>query len=120
VPMILVGGLVAGFMFGTNLYLTCRFANMNHNDAFSAMRLNSYRHFLRIRIVGDQITAYPVGADRIPKRHEWRDNPQSTGDEIGPYFLPPATFAARLLEPPIVISGSQVSPTTDVKYPSEL
>jgi hypothetical protein len=120
VPMIFVGGLVAGFIFGAYLYLTCRFANMNHNDAFSAMRLNAYRHFLRIRIVGDQITVYPVGADRIPERHEWRDNPQSTGDEIGPYFLPPATFAARLLEPPIVISGWQVSPTTDVKHPSEL
>ncbi len=59
--MVPLGGLVAGFIFGTNLYLTCAYADMNHNDAFGALRLDLYRHFLRLKIIGNQITVYPVG-----------------------------------------------------------
>lgn len=120
VPMILVGGLVAGFIFGINLYFTCAYADLNHNDAFGAMRLDSHRHFLRLKIIGDQITVYPVGFDSTPARHEWRDNPQSSQDDTAPYFLPPDTFVYRLIETPIVISGSQVAPTTDIRHPIEL
>jgi hypothetical protein len=58
-----VGGAVAGLIFGINLMLTCRYADINHNDAFSAMRLNSYRNFLRLRILGNQVTAYAIGMD---------------------------------------------------------
>ena len=68
---------VAAFLFGLNLLVTCMWFNMNHNDAFSAMRVFDYRHFLRIRILGDQITVYPVGLERVPRRSEWQDNPAS-------------------------------------------
>lgn len=34
-----LGGLFGSFLFGLNLLITCRCFNMNHNDAFSAMRL---------------------------------------------------------------------------------
>ncbi len=120
VPMIFLGGLVAGIIFGINLYLTSGYADLNHNDAFSSMRLDMYRHFLRLKITGDQITVYPIGFDKTPTRHEWRDNPQSAHDDTAPYFLPPDTFMPRLIEAPIVISGSEVAPTTDIRHPSEL
>ena len=51
---------IAAFLFGLNLLVTCMWFNMNHNDAFSAMQLFDYRHFLRIRILGDTLTVYPV------------------------------------------------------------
>jgi len=120
VPMIFGGGLAAGFIFGVNLFLTCRYANMNHNDAFSAMRLDSHRHFLRIKILGNQITVYPIGFDRTPLRGEWKDNPASPHDPVAPYFLPPDWFEARSLEPRIVIEGWQAAQTVDLKKPSEL
>ena len=120
VPNIFLGGLVAGTIFGANLFFTCRYANMNHNDAFSAMRLDSYRHFLRIKIVGDQLQIYPLGVDTVPSRHEWIDNPEGGSDPSASYFLPPKNFKVRLIEPPIVISGFQTAPTIDFKNPSEL
>ena len=120
VPMIAVGGIVAGLIFGGYLFLTCRFADMNHNDAFSAMRLDTYRHFLRIAILGDQITVYPIGLDKTPKRYEWKDNPRSPEDASAAYFLPPDQFEMHLVEPPIVISGWKAAPTTDMKHPTEL
>jgi hypothetical protein len=119
-PTILGGGFLAGLIFGANLYVTCRYLNMNHNDAFSAMRLDSYRHFLRIKIVGDQITVYPIGVDVVPRRHEWRDNPAAAGDATVSRFLPPAGFAAKLIERPIVISGWQSAQTIEFKKPGDM
>ncbi|MBE7249098.1 MAG: metallophosphoesterase [Actinomycetospora chiangmaiensis] len=69
--MVSLGGLVSSALFGLNLYLTCRYADLNHNDAFSAMRLDSHRHFLRIRITAAELTIYPVCLDRVPKRGDW-------------------------------------------------
>jgi hypothetical protein len=121
VPMVLLGGGLAGFIFGFNLMLTCRYADMNHNDAFSAMRLDAFRNFLRIRILGNQVTVYPIGLDRVPRRTEWKDNPASTGDPLAPYFIVDPDLAPRLLEAPIAVGGHEVEPTAmTVKQPGEL
>jgi hypothetical protein len=116
-----VGGAVAGLIFGINLMLTCRYADLNHNDAFSAMRLNSFRNFLRIRLLGDQVTVYPIGMDRVPKRDEWIENPQSAANPSASYFVARKKLEPKLLEPAIVVSGADVWPTAvAVKKPSEL
>src|SRR6185503_8528237 len=54
--MIVVGGFVGATLFGIYLYISSRWLNLNHNDAFSAMRRNSDRHFLRMRIKDDEVT----------------------------------------------------------------
>ncbi len=116
-----VGGAVAGLIFGINLMLTCRFAGINHNDAFSAMRLNSFRNFLRIRILGNQITVYPIGMDRVPERDEWIDNPESASNPLASWFVSKRKLEPKLLEPAIVVGGFDVSPAAaTVKKPSEL
>lgn len=120
VTMTLLGGMLSGLIFGVNLLLTCAFADMNHNDAFSAMRLNSYRHFLRLKIIGDQITVYPIGFDKSPLRREWSENPKARSDSTQPYFLPPEHFSAHLIEPSIVISGAAAEITTNVRKPTEI
>jgi hypothetical protein len=116
-----VGGAVAGLIFGINLMLTCRYADLNHNDAFSAMRLNSFRNFLRIRLLGNQVTVYPIGLDRVPKRNEWIENPESASNPSASYFVSKTKLEPKLLEPAIVVNGAEVWPTTTtVKKPSEL
>jgi hypothetical protein len=116
-----VGGAVAGLIFGINLMLTCRYADINHNDAFSAMRLNSFRNFLRIRILGNQVTVYPIGLDRVPERGEWIDNPESAFNPLASYFVSKNRLEPKLLEPAIVVGGFDVKPAAaTVKKPSEL
>lgn len=116
-----VGAPIAGFIFGLNLFLTCRYANMNHNDAFSAMRLSSFRNFLRIKLIGNQITIYPIGLDAVPQRKDWIDNPKSKSDGAASYFSAADGIKPILIEQPIVVGGWDVSPTTvTVKKPSEL
>ena len=67
---------MGGRLFGLYLYVTSHSYNMNHNDAFSSMRLDSHRNFLRIRITDDEVRIYPIGLTDIPKRHEWKINPE--------------------------------------------
>ncbi|MGP9812263.1 metallophosphoesterase [Rhodopseudomonas sp. NSM] len=118
VLMSVVGGAVAGFLYGLNLLLTCRYADFNHNDAFSAMRLDCYRNFLRIRLLGDQVTVYPIGLDRVPTRADWIDNPQSAIDPMVPYFIAQHGLDPHLIESPIVIGGFDTSSAATVKQPT--
>src|SRR5262245_33548349 len=71
-----LGRWAAGHIFGWSLLIGCRYFNMNHKDAFSAMRLDSHRHFLRVRIHRDTLTVFPIKIDEVPKRKEWRYVPE--------------------------------------------
>jgi hypothetical protein len=87
--MILGGAVIGGTIFGLYLLVTCRYFKMNHNDAFSAMRLDSYRNFLRLRIQGDTVTIYPLGLDRVPRREDWRINAKwKERDPTEPAYVP--------------------------------
>jgi calcineurin-like phosphoesterase family protein len=117
-----VGGAIAAFIFGVNLWLTSRFANLNHNDAFSSMRLDHHRHFLRLRIKEDALTIYPVGLDRVPKRHQWQANsgPPPGPGVAGSRFVPPTGFGPHLIEPAFTIHAADVMPVAAaVKTPAE-
>jgi hypothetical protein len=102
--MIVFGGLVAGALFGIYLYASSRWWNQNHNDAYSAMRLDSHRNFLRIRVQNDTLTIYPIGLDRVPRRHEWRMNTARIGSPP-PAYVPISPLAPRLIEGPILIKS---------------
>ena len=116
--MIVVGGAVAGFIFGVNLLLTCRYADMNHNDAFSAMRLDSHRNFLRLRIKSDELKVYPIGVDSVPRRDQWRDNPHPGAGTTEPLFVPEdGSLRPRLIEGPVVIDARKVPPAAETIDP---
>lgn len=118
--MILFGGAAAGFIFGVNLFVNSRYLDMSHNDAFSAMRLDSYRQFMRLRLVGDDLTIYPIGIDRVPQRDEWVLNPNYRQPPIRSRYLAPPSMKPRLIEPPILIAGDKVAPITEAVKPAEL
>ncbi|MFO1169039.1 MAG: metallophosphoesterase [Rhodoblastus sp.] len=101
----LAGGAVAGTLFGVYLYVSSRWLDIGHVDAFSAMRRDSHRHFLRLRIKDDEVTVYPVGLERTPRRREWRENPAPSPDEPSAYVSDPP-LSARLIETPFVARGN--------------
>jgi hypothetical protein len=114
------GGVIAGTLFGLNLLVTCLCFGINQNDAFSSMKLDSHRHFLRIRILGDTLHVYPVALDRVPRRDEWKENPLRKSDPSVSVFIPPDSIAPRLIEGPVVIQAQPAPSTSDVKSPTEL
>jgi len=65
-------GFIGGALWGLYLTVASWFWGDEANNAFSAMRLDSYRHFIRLKIEGDKITVYPIGIDQSPKREDWK------------------------------------------------
>lgn len=103
----LAGGATAGTLFGVYLYVSSRWLDIGHVDAFSAMRRDSHRHFLRLRIKGDEITVYPIGLERTPRRSDWRINPAPSPDEPSA-FIADQPLQPRLIETPFVArAGAQ-------------
>jgi len=116
VEMVPTGAVIGGFIFGVYLLLTCRYFDMNHNDAFSAIRLDSYRHFLRIRIKDDAVTIYPVAIDSVPTRDGWHLNPENAPPAS--VFAPRSKLILRLTEGrPIEIRAGEVKSVQEVAKP---
>ncbi len=116
---ILLGGIVGSFVWGTYLMLTCGIAGIHDNDAFSAMRLGWYRHFLRLRIKGDELTIYPIGIDRPPRRSFWQWNPKrEKGNQNQPEVIPKSPLNYHLIEGPIVIRAPEPKTRTVPAAPS--
>jgi hypothetical protein len=107
----ILAGIVGGSVWGLYLLAISVLWGMHANDAFSAMRLGSYRHFLRLRIKGDEVTVFPVGLDKAPQRDLWIINPKyRRGDQDEPAISPKESLGQRLIEEPVVIDARQVVP----------
>lgn len=109
--MIILGSLVAGQLYGLNLWITSGFLNLNHNDAFSSMRRDSHRHFLRMRFSGDEVQVFPIGLDSVPtrRRREWKANTANLGTPPPAYIADPP-MRPRLIEQPFAIRVSRPAP----------
>jgi hypothetical protein len=117
--VVVVGRWAAGHIFGFNLLLTCRNCGINNNDAFSAMKLDSHRHFLRIKIFGDTLTVYPIKLDQVPTRGQWVKN-ADMGAERPSVFRARPDMVPQLIEAPIEIHARHAPSTSDVKTPREM
>lgn len=104
-------GFVGGLIWGLYLLLTCLIGARHSNDAFSAMRLDSYKNFLRMRIKGDELMVYPIGLDAPPRRDGWMANPRAEkGNQNEPIVMPRHPIEPRIIEGPIVIAAPLVKP----------
>jgi hypothetical protein len=105
--MIGLGGLIAAELFGIYLYFSSGFLDLNHNDAFSSMRRDSHRNFIRIRMTDDGLTLYPIGLTKVPDRDAWVKN-----DKPGSVYVAKPDLDPQPIEPAIVIKvPPQPTPT---------
>jgi len=75
------------------------------------MRLDSYRHFIRLKIESNKITIYPIGIDKSPKREDWEfNNLHKKGTQDIPVVVPKKDLEQHLIEEPIVIDINNVTP----------
>lgn len=104
-----IAGFLGGVIWGLYLVIVNAIWGLHENDAFSAMRLDSHRHFLRLRIKGDTLTIYPIGLERSPRRDEWRINPHATaGNQNEPVVIPKTELTPILIEGPIAIDAGAI------------
>jgi len=95
----IIGGVLGGFLFGAYLYVTSRWCDMNHNDAFSCLRMDKFRGFLRIKLNGPAATIYVIGLDEVPKRDKWR---RKTGTGKPAYDVE-GGLHPKLVDGPIIV-----------------
>jgi hypothetical protein len=79
------------------------------DDAFSALSLRHYKHFLRMKIEPDQLTIYPIGLDKVPLRLGWRE--RTAGEKargVRTAFVARTPLKPHLIEGPIVIRPGDV------------
>ncbi len=66
-----LGGPVGAFILGLYLFLSIRVFGRHSTEAFSSLRIQDFKQWLRLRIdpAGD-LTIYSIALDRVPRR--WR------------------------------------------------
>jgi hypothetical protein len=107
----LIFGFLGGFIWGAYLTAASYFWGDEANNAFSAMRLDGYRHFLRLKIENNKITIFPIGIDKAPKRSDWKINPEfdeKNPDQNTPAVIPKKNLGQHLIEEPIVLDIDQI------------
>jgi hypothetical protein len=105
-----VGGLLGGFVMGLYWTLTSTLLNMHTGDAFGALGIKDYKHFLRIKLEPNRATIYPIALDKVPGRNGWRWQlkPGEARPAHNPHILPVRPLDPHLIEPPIVIDAVKV------------
>jgi hypothetical protein len=94
-----IGGWILGpTIMGLYLLISLNVFGRHNNEAFSALAIKDFKHFLRLRIrPNGDLTIFPVSLRRVPRK--WKDSASGKGSAIvpdDPQATPPA-----LIEDPI-------------------
>jgi hypothetical protein len=102
--LVFAGGWIVGsIIMGLYLLISLNVFGRHSEETFSAVRIQDYKHFLRLHVAPDgTLTIFPIRIDRVPRR--WRGR---TPSDAGPSLLQPAQpIDAQLVEAPIVIAAT--------------
>ena len=104
--MALFGAVIGGLATGLYLALANAIPGLgaHSNETFSAIRLTSYKNFLRLHITPDGLLhVYPIGVRRALK--DWKPDPDND-DAEAPWLAPDGDPpAVHLIEAPFAIDG---------------
>ena len=66
-----LGAVAGSFILGVYLFVSIRIFGRHSNEAFSSLRIQDYKQWLRLRIdASGLLTIYTIAVDRVPRR--WR------------------------------------------------
>ncbi|NRD44219.1 metallophosphoesterase [Corallococcus exiguus] len=110
------GALVGPLVVGVYLLLSLNVFSCHPNEAFSSLAIPDWKNFLRLHFDEDgQLTVYPVGFRRVPRRWKRGRSPEE------PVWVPDPTdmraTPPRLIEPPIVIHRTKALPMLEETGP---
>ena len=100
--MFVGGALVGSFLMGVYLLISLNVFERHSNEAFSSLRIEDYKNFLRLHIAPDgSLTIFPVGIERVPR--QWK--PTGATSAYDPQLEPddPVATAPHLIEPPVIV-----------------
>jgi hypothetical protein len=100
--LVVAGGwLVGSVLMGLYLLISLNVFGRQSEEAFSALRIEDFKHFLRLHIGTDgALSIYPIRIDRVPRG--WRER-NGTPAESPSRLVPETPLEPALAEPPIVV-----------------
>ncbi len=100
--LILAGGYIVGpLVMGLYLLVSLNVFGRHYNEAFSSLRIEGWKHFLRLKIDAEgNLTIFPIGIRRVPRK--WKDRP---ANQPGPQLIPddPGASDPELIEAPTIV-----------------
>jgi hypothetical protein len=101
------GWIVGSTIMGIYLFISQYFFGRHNDEAFSALKIQDYKNFLRLHIAADgELTIYPVKIEKCPKK--WRERKDKEKDEIRSFLVPENGSGAELIEEPIVLKSKKI------------
>jgi hypothetical protein len=96
-----VGGYVIGsIIMGLYLYISLHIFGRHDNEAFSAMKIQDFKNFLRLHIDrAGALHIYPIKIEEVP-RH-WRANDGANPDDPD-FYVPDGSFDKKLSTPTLI------------------
>jgi hypothetical protein len=90
-----LGGLAGAFVLGLYLLVSLQLFGRHSNEAFSSLRIQDYKQWLRLCIDRDgRLAIHAIGIDRVPR--SWNLHPVAEGWRLT--ASDPAATAPRLIE----------------------
>ena len=101
-----IGGIACSMLLGAYLLASVLLTGRHWNEAFSSLRIEDYKCFLRMHIGRDgTLTVYALGIDRVCRR--WVADPDGAPDAS--WLKPEQDLTVRLIEEPIQVAGPQAT-----------
>jgi hypothetical protein len=116
--MIFAGGWIVGStILGFYLFVSLNLFKRHSNEAFSALCIEDWKNFLRIRIEdsGD-LTIFPIGLRKVPRKWVRREDGKS-----GPGYQPSRKYAIRptMIEKPITFTFAGIKAAVSATIANE-
>lgn len=95
------GYFIGSFIMGLYLFVSLHILGRHDNEAFSALKIEDYKNFLRLHIdKNGDLTIYPVKIEKVPR--DWNENKNDSGNIE--FYTPKGGSKPDLIEkiPPII------------------
>ncbi|GBC78210.1 hypothetical protein HRbin08_01697 [bacterium HR08] len=97
------GWAIGSWIMGVYLFLSLNIFGQHANEAFSALRIEDYKNFLRLHLdASGRLTIYPIGIEKVPRK--WASSHQGGGSRYVPFD---GKIECHLIENPIEIRAAQ-------------
>jgi hypothetical protein len=93
------GWVIGSVILGLYLLISLNLFGRHGNEAFSSLRIEDWKHFLRLHIDRNgNLTIYPIGIKKVPT--EWKERQEGRGSRVIPTK---GGSKPELIEQPIVL-----------------
>ena len=104
----LMGWITGSTIMGIYLFISQFFFGRHNDEAFSALKIQDYKNFLRLHINSDGIlTIFPVKIEKCPRK--WRDRTSLEKNKIKSFIVPEDGSGAELIEKPIILKPGKLT-----------